>query len=1154
MATELNFTARLDTSQFLSQVDQARTHFGLAFGGQSQIDYSGGIAGQMQAMMAGLQNSGGPGSGFGHSFSPLYNMSYGASTGETTIGQEWAVHRGGVPAAMPLKPPGVSGADYALAVEKNYINRQLEASHAANMAAQGSFFSGVGGLAGGEIASAAAAPIGAFVGGRLASRFFGAGAAGAGRMVGGLAASWIAFDKASEYFSEKIEDHFAKIEQISGVTTELGELAGAGRGLKRSQRLELGIAARGAAQDIGMDFQEMGDILALGRQAGMLPNATDPGKAREQYREFARAIEEGAQILGTSLAGATQVIRQASAHGMGAQEAIVRAAAAGGPEAFMNQLGGFSIGASMGRAMGFTGAQGIGVYGGAMAGVGMAGMTGEEMQILGGRGAAAQFVAQTQMAMAKSPLGNLQMMAAMGGGNMAGMSMMDLPGAALGGLTAGGGDFMSNAGRFLVHQNEYRRGIGSGGIQTLSRSQLQMGGEMISMFMPDLSANEAQRLYAQSMGLDPDQAKLLVGAQGGRGGGIGGLDAAGRMRAYEALQSSLVGTPGAGDVSGPRAFGAGYALEGGMAGLTFGPKGAIIGAAAGFVIGNVGAMADALEGPGLFASATEKADYWSRKQAQAYDESITNAEKRFGYIRFNKEAGERFLTGNMGGARLDLDAVGSPLASARTAATMRAMGLSPVKAGAGTIRVDGEYWSAREYQRIANGAAWAPQLTEEDRMRTIRAAVAATHGEGQDPADVRERVRNFMMNYETVRLGATPGGSKEMPEVSMSDLGINPFSAKEKIHGSTQDRYQRWLINRQSDEDFGVDQIDARSAGLDLINSARRIVEMTPATGEHAAVRARVLARLEKPGAIYDREVRSFLEGATGRSLKELNPAAAAGRAGAAGLEEAERASDAREANFLRGAYGMGGHLNPMLQEVVTRYRDSGNTHLVMQADAVEVLGAKRLPSSYYKELQRNEHFINFKEHALAGRMTEAKKELQIAETVTLSEGKDKYLGMSAPHIDPEKKVVRPEAQAFVKTWDAGVRQKEDLAAAWRTMGAIPGFESVAAAAAGKEAEIRDQKSKEVVDAMNKMLEPTSLVDEVKKQHGELGTKPSQRARTRPRGPGTVERAIGFGEQESAMASILQSLRSTERSIVALEKKIAGPSASPQSGSPTGGK
>src|SRR5690606_35217615 len=102
---------------------------------------------------------------------------------------------------------------------------------------------------------------------------------------------------------------------------------------------------------------------------------------------------------------------------------------------------------------------------------------------------AASFIGATHMAMSRSPIGTLQLMSAMGGSSMAGMSLTDLPSAAMAGLMAGGGDFMSNVGKFLVHQDEYRKSIGRGGARTLARAQLQMGGELIQQFMPELSTN-----------------------------------------------------------------------------------------------------------------------------------------------------------------------------------------------------------------------------------------------------------------------------------------------------------------------------------------------------------------------------------------------------------------------------------------------------------------------------------------------------------------------------------------------------------------------------------------------------------------------------------------------------------------------------------------
>jgi hypothetical protein len=178
-----------------------------------------------------------------------------------------------------------------------------------------------------------------------------------------------------------------------------------------------------------------------------------------------------------------------------------------------------------------------------MGGLGGAGLSGEETKILGGRFGVAGGIGQAQMAMASSGMGDMQLMAAMGGHS--GGSMMEMAGAAIGGLTAGGDDLMTGAAKFMVHKNEYRRGIGARGIKTMARDQLRMGGEMLqNMGFDGLSDNEAQRMFAQSMGMDPDRAKALVGGGGGGGGGGGRMRNANVERAMTARLSSRLGSGG----------------------------------------------------------------------------------------------------------------------------------------------------------------------------------------------------------------------------------------------------------------------------------------------------------------------------------------------------------------------------------------------------------------------------------------------------------------------------------------------------------------------------------------------------------------------------------------------------------------------------------
>ena len=776
MTTDFNFRASLDQSRIMSDVTSIRSQIGMALasptgfqspamgiGGGGVTDFSGGATRGFGQMMAGFANGaflGGAGFGGTHTNSNMaYSPHYGAIQANTSLEQEMRVHKYGMPAAEEMRPPGVSSAAYFLGVEKNFINRQMEAQMGAQVAGRTAFYTGVGGLAAGEGAAILAAPVGAAVGGGLAKRFLGAGAAGAGRFVGGLAASWMAFDKASDYVGGKIQDHFAEVEQTRGIYRELGELAGAGRGLTRSQRGKLGIAAHGAAGDLKMDVQEMGDILALGRNSGMLPSSTDPTKAREQFKEFARTIEEGAQVLQTSIAGATQVIKSATAQGMTAQEGIVKAASMGGPGAFAQYNAFGSAGSSVGRGMGFTGAQGFGMFTGSIGAASGAGLSGEEMKIMGGRYGAAQFLGSAQMAAARSPLGDMQLMAASSGQALGGM--MDLPGQAMAAM-GGGGDFMSNMGKFMVHRNELRRGIGASGVRAMAQQQVVAGGEMIQAYMPEMSDRESQRYFAEvGLGMSNDQAKLYAGGVGRSGGGPGS-GAAGQARAVLAMQEVRLGQQGVARGDGGAAatsaaapgFGISEALTGGALGaLTGGPWGAAAGAGIGLVSQNWSALGNMFGGnhPSVWANAEDKAKFYNNQENSRYSSEMAAAKQRIGYVDVSQGQMTRFLSADLGGARLDVDAIGASRLGGSTAAAFYAAGMSPVAAGAGTILSGGQYWDAEEGQKAGLGKIAARKLTKAEGRASDRMAYSAVYSQGAADRYEERTGGNLQDQIDTLR-------------------------------------------------------------------------------------------------------------------------------------------------------------------------------------------------------------------------------------------------------------------------------------------------------------------------------------------------------------------------------------------------------------------
>ena len=297
MSTEFNYVARLDTSQIMSGLSEIRSQVGMTLGGAagfgggalSQTNFGGGAATGMSQMMSSF--SGGFGTpGLGGTFTDSamsYSPHYGMQGAITTLAQEGLItHGGGGRTGMEwagrFAPPGVGAGEFAFAAMGNNIDRSIQFREAASLAGQSALFSSAGGLLAGDVAMGLATPLGAIGGGKLATSMFGAGAGGAGRAIGGLAAGMGAMFLTSDYVGGKIQDHYADVEKTMGVTRELSDIVGSGRNLSRSQQAELGIATRGAATAIGMDVNQMGDIMALARDNGMLPNATDPGKFKEQ--------------------------------------------------------------------------------------------------------------------------------------------------------------------------------------------------------------------------------------------------------------------------------------------------------------------------------------------------------------------------------------------------------------------------------------------------------------------------------------------------------------------------------------------------------------------------------------------------------------------------------------------------------------------------------------------------------------------------------------------------------------------------------------------------------------------------------------------------------------------------------------------------------
>lgn len=799
--TEFNFVANVDPSQAMMQISSLRAQLGMSLGGMG--DFAGGAASGMAQMMAGLARPPmaatgmagfAAGSMFGGTFTNsamAYTPHYGMVQAQTNLEQEWLVHRYGLPAAQMMKPPGVSAASFAFGVESNYQDRMIEANRMAFSAARSTVVAGVAGMAAGEVTGA----IGGFMGAAIGGKF-----GGIGRMIGGLGGSLLGFTAGNDIVGGMVQDHYAQVEQIGQTTRELGEIAGSGRGINRAGRYDLGVAARQAAKDIGMDVQEMGDILAGGRAMGMLPTATDPGKARQQFGEFAKAIEEGAQMLGTSLSNAMQVIKGMGGMGMGAREGILSlvgmGAAAGVSPMAVYGLG--MQGASYARQNLLSGAQGFGLFTGAL---GSGGLGGEELQMAGGPMGVARMVGATQMAAATSPYGDMQLLAAQGGGALGGT--FDVMSGALGTLSEGG-DFIGNAIRFSTHKRELLRSTGARGIQTMARNQLSAMGDLYQMVAPSLSDEDAERAFMMSQGLNEVEAKAYVRSSHGRGRGGGGGGGAARAAQAAAYQDILMGqsigsapSMGAFDKLGESVS----PFAGTMAGASIGamiPGVNMIGGALGGAA--IGAGIDAYRyfskydwgsGPGLFASAEEKADYEFRKAASAHDGAMKSYKSRTGYIDVDQRMTAAFISGNYDRTELDFDRTGNKRGAALTASGLTLAGVQEVDAGMGTTRVGGKYFRTADVQRVAKG-----QLIERavDSKEISHAAAVVASKDGM--ADL---VKSAEMDY-AIAVGSLG--------TNLAGLGPDPQKAAERFMQSA-----KTLVEASGDKDLIADFAESGAQG-----------------------------------------------------------------------------------------------------------------------------------------------------------------------------------------------------------------------------------------------------------------------------------------------------------------------------------------------------
>lgn len=1157
MATEFNYVANIDTTRVMGAVAEIRSQIGMAFSSPtgfasaatallgSGTDASGGAASAARQMMAGFGRF--TPNMFGGTFTNAamaYTPHYGMIQAQTTLAQELRVHRGGLEEAAKMAPPGVAPAEYFLGSEKNLIGRQVEAAHNARFAATASLTSGVAGLAAWSVGDWLGGAVGAKVGAGLATKYLGSGAASTGGLIGGLYLGYKVGSWASEKVGGAIQEHYANIERIGGITKELGELAGAGRGLGRTSRYKLGVAAREAASDLKMDVQEMGNILAVGRELGMLPSSTKPEKARQQFRDFAKAIDEGAQVLHTSLANAAQVIRTATSHGMTAREGVIQAAAMGGAGAF-NRFQAFgAMGGRVAEANLLSRQQGFSLFTGAVGAMSGAGLSHAEMRMLGGKYGAASMMAQTQMAAALSPMGDMQLMASLTGEPLQGP--MGIAGQAIAAMGEGG-DFIGNMIRFQTHKRELLRGVGAKGIRTMARAQVEGMAEMFMSLSPGVDREDA-RIFAvmNSMGKNELQAKAYVRGLF-HGGGGGGMSARGKARALIAAQGMMIG-----EIKAPAVHKEGEdisvlnagitgAIAGGTLTSFFG--GSAAGAVVGFGIGAGGALIhnswDAIKGifgsgPKFLASAEEKADYYQQQQTAEIDRRMAAQKARIGFLDIDEDIAAATFRADLGGTRLNLDALGSPQASRMVAGRLAAAGVSTVRPGMGTIKINDHYYSTSDVREVF---------------------------------DTLGKKRKMPKGSEVslVRLAGQIGGKRGLGEAKSGLI----FSATE-LSGK------------------GVMAMSGPPVAKLALKYARTIINMAGDTPEAKAV----LADIDKHG--IDSTMFRELMSKFGMELPEFNADVAAGIAIAGGAQGMQKVFAERERAFFEDVMGIQtGDVESRIAALQAKRRQKEETidrQSSTLAGALQLPGVptrrllapidrkieaekkklellKGLPSSFVS----SDYYAKAKQAVIAGDMNKAQAMLDLARDeaqITAPEG----VTLPTHIIDADRRMwrrstVREDGLLAVVTTRAaravvggvvdsilqsaapGVAQRAGTQAESKvravTGSAFVGFALGSADKAVVEGVAEQTLTNEqaVVNAVSKIpiigeVLSTSWAENVKEEDAALaGPKPS--AKKKKRGAGMVSRAIGWGARENALDSINRSLRHTERALSNLSKRVS---------------
>jgi hypothetical protein len=858
------------------------------------------------------------------------------------------------------------------------------------------------------------------------------------------------------------------------------------------------------------------------------------------------------------------------------------AAAGMSPEAIF----GFGMaGAGVARQNLLSSRQGFDLFVGAAMG-GTHGLSRDELAMVGGRTGAAAMIAQTKMGAALSPMGDVALMALMGGNALGGA--FDMGAAALG--TMGEGDMMGNMIRFQTHKRELMRGVGAGGINTIARSQLDQFADIMMEMAPTLSQNDARRFTAMNVyGMNEVQAKAYVASLsggGGGGGGGGGYGYAAQLEASQELRMSRwasgAGAQGPptmerikemilGNEMNPGETVTKFAAYGAGLGLAVGtPKAAIVGGIVGAVAG-IGYSAynffsrnaDMItEGPGVFASPEAKADWEFRKQAERYDRELSAYKKGIGYLDIDADYAAAVRTADYSRAHLSLDAVGSPVASANTYSNLLMAGLRPVMAGPGTVEVQGQYFSATEVQGLARRPLWNEKIGKTTERNIAGAAYRVAFEEGSESR--RSEIEAFGESWKTIS--------------GMSNMRLPGFVGR--VMGD--EAYGRGL-RALADE--------ASSAAEDVLEKGRALVL---ASGDKE-----LIAEWNK-GAITNPKIQKYLSEVSGLDIRTPDASSAAGISLAVSAKAGVEESKASASWMFYSAYGRKKTVSNAaeIEEAVQKIQ-SGNykaskegreelqkldpeSYALYEKSAAEFAGggggieAQRAWTRRAMELsaaargaktttEREDKYAEGERalysdvisHEAYGRLREAhargdKSAAKEAVDTLKREVGLKHRGVHGEDqtrffegLLKDEKIARPGASVSVVGLKVGAASVKNLSEVVAASGVLPEgmSEKILSAGAASAASLRG-----MADVISGEAATTSGI-ESGRQESQLGTTKKKRAMT-----GMRENAVGFGEQESAMATINRALKQTAGMIDSLDKKVRGPGASPpdQTGKPSG--